>query len=76
MLALDERLGADPAGTFQPVINADGTVSCQQNTTEYPQIMPKLNLLCPAENGSFPLIDFSSAGKDWESRIAVWLPTP
>ena len=76
MLALDERLGADPKGTFQPVVNTDGTVSCQKNPTEYPQITPKLSLLCPAENGSFPLIDFSSAGKDWESRIAVWLPTP
>lgn len=76
MLALDERLGADPAGTFQPVVNADGTVTCEENTTQYPQIAPKLSLLCPEAKGSIPLIDFASAGKDWGSRIAVWLPTP
>ena len=76
MLALDERLGADPAGTFQPVVNADGTVSCQENPAEYPGIMPKLSLLCPDAEGSFPLIDFASAGKDWDSIMAVWLATP
>ena len=76
MLALDERLGADPAGTFQPVVNDDGTVSCAENPAEYPQIAPKLSLLCPEASGSFPLIDFASAGKDWESKMAVWLATP
>lgn len=65
-LAADSSLGKDAKSTFS-FKNLDYKVCEDENYT--------LKLEFTAENGEkFYLIDYQSAGKDWQSDIAAWLP--
>ena len=65
-LAADSSLGKDAGSTFS-FKNLDYKVCEDENHT--------LKLEFTDENGEkFYLIDYQSAGKDWESDIAAWLP--
>lgn len=65
-LAADSSLGRDAKSTFS-FKNLDYKVCEDENYT--------VKLEFTAENGEkFYLIDYQSAGKDWQSDIAAWLP--
>lgn len=72
-LAADSRLGkpADSVFDFEP----RGTL-CED--LEIVKGVPCLIKMKFTDKGGrdFYLVDYSSAGRDWESTIAAWLPTP
>ena len=70
-LAADERTGKSLDSTFAP--QADFTVCKPQIEDGEPCL---LNLrFSPDGEEPFTLVDYASAGLDWETRIAAWLPT-
>jgi hypothetical protein len=70
-LAADGRTGkaADSAFEVKPT-------AVRKENTFAGGIPCLLNMEFTTEDGEhFTLIDYASAGKDWESTIAAWLPT-
>lgn len=76
MLAADDSLGYDASKQFSILVNKDGYVSTffsDENIASYENI---IELCVPMTNGgAFRVVDYASAGKDWSSKIAVWLHT-
>ena len=68
VLAADEALGIDPAA----VVDFD-----LENLTASPAVAPyptQLALALPLKDGStVTLVDYASAGKTWETRMAAWV---
>ncbi len=76
-LAADSRMGkaASSAFSFQ---KKDGDITCR--VCDDREIVDGKNCLVKCEFTSetgevFHLIDYASAGRDWETEIAAWLPT-
>ena len=72
-LAADSRMGkaADSVFDFEPV----GQL-CEDR-----EIVPGTDCLVKVafqdkQGNPFCLVDYASAGRDWETCIAAWLPTP
>lgn len=77
-LAADSRTGKDAHSAFAFVRDEDGRiVHTAEGACEFLPDSPCLvRLTFPAPDGtSFVLTDYSSAGKDWTTHIAAWLPT-
>ncbi|MBQ2734840.1 MAG: glycoside hydrolase family 127 protein [Clostridia bacterium] len=77
VLAADARTGKDVKSAFAFVVeNGEifGRVCDEQEIVAGVPCM--LNCAFTAPNGErFRLVDYASAGKDWETTIAAWLPT-
>ena len=71
VLACDERLGKNPSSVFTP------TDRFERRESQIQEGVPCLLKLCfnPENGESYELVDYASAGKDWVSQIAAWLPT-
>jgi hypothetical protein len=77
-LAIDSRTGKDAHSVFEFVRDEDGKiVHTAEGACEFLPGNPcMVRLTFPAPDGtSFVLTDYASAGKDWETHIAAWLPT-
>ena len=73
VLAADVRLGVDPRAVVTPVLNEDGSVIAE------PCACPELddNIICfslKTAEGDLRLIDYSSAGKDFDKECTAWIP--
>jgi len=72
-LAADSRMGrnADSVFDFEPV----GELCADKEIVPGVECMVKMAFT--DRNGEkFHLVDYASAGRDWETIIAAWLPTP
>lgn len=67
-LAADDRLGKPAASAFKPTYNAN---VCEPSFADGLPCTLKIKLTADSED--FYLIDYASAGHDWESDIAAWL---
>ena len=66
-LAADSRMGKAADSVFVPTRNAKPAE---------PDESCVVKMVFTPENGeSYTLVDYASAGKDWENTIAAWLPT-
>ena len=70
-MAIDSRMGKAADGTFPLPVSAE---------VKKPEIVPGvpclLRLTAVAANGeSYDLVDYGSAGRDWKTMIAAWVPT-
>jgi DUF1680 family protein len=77
-LAADSRTGKDAHSVFEFCRDENGKLLySSEGACEFlPQSPCILRCSFPAPDGtSFTLVDYSSAGKDWSSHIAAWLPT-
>ena len=74
MLAQDDRLGYSVDTPIDVKVNADNTVDVKlDGKAPYDAI---LAAQIPLTDGSYMTVtDYASAGKDWESRMAVWFLT-
>jgi len=76
-LAVDSRMGKDAASTFAFSRGEDGMIRAElRDTAEIVDGVPCL-VRCGFEapdGSSFDLVDYGSAGRDWETVIAAWLP--
>lgn len=71
LLAADEALGCDP-GAVIPFAISEGSIEVLPATAPYPT---QLALSLPLKDGGrITLVDYASAGKRWDSRIAAWIP--
>lgn len=70
-LAADSRTGKAANSVFP--IPKDGTL-CEANIASGIPCLLKMRFVDAAKN-EFYLVDYSSAGKDWESEISAWLRT-
>ena len=70
-LAADGRTGKDVNSVFSINRNA---VSCENKITEGAACLLKLKFTA-SDGKEFYLVDYASAGKDWQTDIAAWLPT-
>ncbi len=76
-LAADSRLGK-AAGSAYTFARKDGRIDYRvTDETSFAEHEPCTIKLCfTDESGeNFTLIDYASAGKDWQTDIAAWLPT-
>ena len=75
-LAVDSRMGKDAISTFD-FCEKDGEIAYRVcDAAEHFADIPCV-LCCAFQNAvgeEFRLIDYASAGKDWASEIAAWLP--
>jgi hypothetical protein len=71
VLACDARTGKDPSSIFVP------TERFERRESQIQEGVPCLLKLCfnPENGESYELVDYASAGKDWQTEIAAWLPT-
>ncbi len=70
-LAADSRTGKPADSVFEPTCDA---VICENEIVSGVPCTVKLKFT--DKNGEdFYLIDYASAGRDWETQIAAWLPT-
>ncbi len=77
-LAADSRTGKDAHSVFDFCYEEDGTIRHEaEGACDFlPDNPCMVRLTFPAPDGSsFVLTDYASAGKDWTSHIAAWLPT-
>ena len=70
-LAADSRTGKAASSVFP--IPKDGTL-CEANIASGIPCLLKMRFVDAAKN-EFYLVDYSSAGKDWETEISAWLRT-
>ena len=76
VLAADDRLGRPAGSVFQPVIREDNTVAAGAYEGNVPGMDPMVLLKFYDVHGAeFSLVDYQSAGKDWQSNMAAWLRT-
>ena len=76
VLAADSRTGKDAASPFS-FVEKEGVAVCRVGQEELAEGVPCL-LSCAfsSPNGEdFRLVDYASAGKDWSTTVAAWLPT-
>jgi len=71
VLAADSRTGKAADSAFEPTRNAELTDA---------EIVPGESCVVkmaftPESGESYQLVDYASAGKDWQTLIAAWLPT-
>ncbi len=71
VLAADTRLGISTEDTFALTYTAEPSTDLTLGETE---CMLKLKFT-QKEGAPVYLIDYASAGKDWQSQMAAWLPT-
>ncbi|MBR7141591.1 MAG: glycoside hydrolase family 127 protein [Clostridia bacterium] len=71
VLGADERTGKNPETIFLPTYNAKAQ-NCE--IVEGEKCLIKLKFT-PENGEEYYLVDYASAGKDWTSTIAAWLPT-
>ena len=70
-LAADGRTGKAADSVFVPARSAQ---LCESTITEGVPCLLKLKFT-PAEGEEYALVDYASAGRDWQTPIAAWLPT-
>lgn len=70
-LAADSRTGKPADSIFTPTYEA---TPCEARITEDEPCLLRLHF-APACGEAYDLVDYASAGRDWESVIAAWLPT-
>lgn len=78
VLAIDSRTGKDAHSVFEFCRDEDGTIlHTAEGACEFLPGNPCMTRCTfPAPDGtSFVLTDYASAGKDWYTHIAAWLPT-
>ena len=78
VLAIDSRTGKDAHSVFEFCREEDGVIACEaEGACEFLPDNPCLTRCTfPSPDGSsFVLTDYASAGKDWTTHIAAWLPT-
>lgn len=76
VLAADDRLGKPADSAFRPVVREDDTVAGTVYEEKIPGIDPMIMVKFYDLHGNeFSLVDYQSAGKDWQSKIAAWLST-
>ena len=70
-LAADSRTGKEADSIFSLPVNAE------LEPSEIAAGVPCLVRLkvTPAQGEPYSLVDYGSAGRDWKTRIAAWLPT-
>lgn len=76
-LAADSRTGKPADSIFTFARNADGTLVCEpsQDTEICNGSTALIRCEFKDENGApFSLVDYGSAGRDWKTVIAAWLP--
>ena len=76
-LAADSRTGKDAASTFAFARAEDGTIKAELCANNEIVAGTPCTVRCrfAAPDGStFDLVDYASAGRDWETVIAAWLP--
>ncbi len=76
-LAVDSRMGKAASSTFAFARNEAGEILCtRQESTEIVAGVPcVVRCAFTAPDGSrFDLVDYASAGRDWKTEIAAWLP--
>ncbi len=69
-LAADSRTGKSPDSVFS--FNRKWT-ACEDQIVEGVPCLLKLKFI-GKDNDTFYLVDYASAGRDWETDIAAWLP--
>ena len=71
VLAADSRTGksADSVFDFEPIAK-----ECESEITDGVPCLIKLEFT-DKSGEKFHLVDYMSAGKDWDTLIAAWLPT-
>ncbi len=77
-LCADSKMGKDARSEFT-FAEKDGVIDCKKcpDTDIYDGKSCTLKCEFTDENGeSFTLIDYASAGRDWDTYIAAWLPIP
>ena len=73
VLATDERLGVDVEAPVD-ILENDGYVEVVADDSH--NIMKLCEFKVPtADGGSFNVIDYGHAGRDWDKMYACWLPT-
>ena len=78
VLAIDSRTGKDAHSAFEFCRGEDGAILySEEGACEFLPGNPCMTRCTfPAPDGSsFVLTDYASAGKDWFTHIAAWLPT-
>jgi len=70
-LAADSRMGKPADSVFSVPYEAR---SCEPKITDAAACLVKLHFT-PENGEDFYLVDYASAGRDWETTIAAWLPT-
>jgi DUF1680 family protein len=76
VLARDKRLGGDIQEEVEIQADADGIVALALLETTFPALM---QFAVPTtRGGSFPVVDFASAGNTWDatSEYVTWIPRP
>ena len=71
VLAADSRMGRDVKKPFPICASA---TECEDRALGDTECMLKLRFTAP-DGEQFCLVDYSSAGKDWDADMAAWLPT-
>ena len=75
MLAQDDRLGYSVDTPIDVKVNADTTVDVKLSDGKSPY-ESIVEVEVPLTDGAYMTVtDYASAGKDWESRMAVWFLT-
>ena len=77
-LAVDSRTGKDAHSVFEFSKSETGEIlhTAEGACDFLPENPCMVRCTFPAPDGStFTLVDYSSAGKDWHTHIAAWLPT-
>ncbi len=69
-LAADSRLGKPANSVFEKPLRAE-----KQEQTDADPFPSLLKLRVTTKSGTYDLVDYASAGKDWETDIAAWLPS-
>ena len=70
-LAADSRTGKDAGSAFIPTCRAE---LCANEITSGVPCQVKLRFT-PVGGDGYELVDYASAGRDWQTTIAAWLPT-
>ncbi len=70
-LAADSRMGKDADSVFMGSYEA---TSCEPKITAGVPCLVKLHFT-PKDGEEYDLVDYASAGHDWENTITAWLPT-
>ncbi|MBE6553593.1 MAG: hypothetical protein E7666_04530 [Ruminococcaceae bacterium] len=76
-LAVDSRMGKEASSIFAFARGDDGEILCEEREAReiiagVPCVM-RCGFTAP-DGSQFDLIDYASAGRDWKTEIAAWLP--
>jgi DUF1680 family protein len=77
-LAADSRMGKDAASRFAFSRGEDGAITAEicdnAEIVDGTPCLVRCRFRAP-DGATFDLVDYGSAGRDWETVIAAWLPT-